>query len=190
MAVVVLASITLLVISACSGRIVGLLGGVPPGSTRSYNSPGRLSRGYPIRIKIPRVSIDAAVEYAGVTSDGSMEVPKGPDNVAWYRFGPLPGEIGSAVISGHYGWKSGIPAAFDNLHKLQVGDRVYVDDSKGVTSVFVVESVRLYGEKQGAADVFGSKDGKAHLNLITCEGLWNAATKSYSNRLVVFAGKE
>jgi hypothetical protein len=32
----------------------------------------------------------------------------------------------------------------------------------------------------------GSND-KAHLNLITCDGVWDVTKKSYSKRLVVFA---
>jgi sortase (surface protein transpeptidase) len=33
-------------------------------------------------------------------------VPVDQRNVAWFNLGPLPGENGSAVISGHYGLKN------------------------------------------------------------------------------------
>lgn len=143
----------------------------------------------PVRLQIPKINVDAAVEYVGVTPQGAMAVPKGPDGVGWYGPGPRPGEVGSSVISGHYGWKNNIPAVFDHLNKLQVGDMVYVVDAKGATTTFVVKEIRSYGEKQDASDVFTSKDGGIHLNLITCEGVWNKATKSYSKRLVVFTDK-
>lgn len=145
--------------------------------------------GLPIRLIIPKISVDAAIEQVGVAPDGSMDVPKGPQNVAWFRLGPRPGENGSAVIAGHYGWKDGIPAVFDTLSTLQKGDTLSVEDDTGVVTTFVVRESRLLGEHEDASEVFGSSDGKAHLNLITCEGVWNAATKSYSKRLVVFADK-
>jgi hypothetical protein len=53
-----------------------------------------------------------------------------------------------------------------------------------------VRELRTYGPDEYASAVFRSSDGKAHLNLITCEGTWNSAQKSFSNRLVVFADKE
>jgi LPXTG-site transpeptidase (sortase) family protein len=94
------------------------------------------------------------------------------------------------VIAGHEGWKDGIAAAFDNLYKVQKGDKVYIQDEQGATTTFVVVGIRTYDQNGDASNVFGSSDGKAHLNLITCEGTWNAAQKSYSNRLVVFTDEE
>ena len=143
-----------------------------------------------LRLKIPKINIDAAVRSVGLTPEGAMDAPKTPEDVAWFNLGPRPGEKGSAVISGHYGWKNNIPAVFDNLHKLRKGDKVYVEDKNGATIVFVVRELRTYGQNEDASDVFGSGDGKAHLNLVTCTGTWNKAQKSYSNRLVVFTDKE
>ncbi len=65
----------------------------------------------------------------------------------------------------------------------------YVQDEKGITTVFVVRELRQYGQNENDGSVFISSDGKAHLNLITCEGVWSAAKKSYSDRLVVFTDK-
>lgn len=158
--------------------------------SNNLNYPKRVSAELPVRIKIPKINVDAYLEYVGLTPDGEMDIPKSPDSVAWFSLGARPGEIGSAVLSGHYGWKNGIRAVFDNLHKLKIGDKIYAEDEKGATIVFVVREVRKYGQKAYAADVFNSNDGKAHLNLVTCEGAWNKAEKSYSSRLVVFADKE
>ena len=49
-----------------------------------------------------------AVEDVGLTPGGAMDVPKGPSDVAWFDLGPRPGEVGSAVIAGHEGWKDNI----------------------------------------------------------------------------------
>lgn len=146
--------------------------------------------GLPVRIKIPVIDVDTNVIPVGLTFDGAMDVPKGPAEVAWFNLGPRPGKNGNAVIAGHYGWKNNIPAVFDNLHKLRIGDKISVEDEKGVTTIFVVREMRIYGKDDVALDVFASIDGKAHLNLITCTRTWNKAEETRSERLVVFTDKE
>jgi len=146
--------------------------------------------GVPVRLKIPKIKVDAPVQPVGLTKTGSMDAPKTPPLAGWFDLGSRPGEQGSAVIDGHFGWKDGIPAVFDDLGKLQVGDKIYVEDKNGATRTFVVRRLKTYGENQNAADVFSSNDGVAHLNLITCGGKWNSSTQSYSDRLVVFADME
>lgn len=148
------------------------------------------SSGLPVRFKIPSISVDASVEHVGLTSDGAMDVPKERANVAWFNLGPRPGENGSAVIAGHYGWKNGEASVFDNLYKLRKGDKVYIENDKGEIISFVVRESRRYDPEADATEVFGSSDGKAHLNLVTCEGVWNKVSGSYSKRLVVFTDKE
>jgi len=56
---------------------------------------------------------------------------------------------------------------------------------KGASITFVVKEIRRYDPLQDATDVFTSKTG-AHLNLITCDGVWDASKKSYTKRLIVF----
>jgi len=143
----------------------------------------------PVRLKIPSIYIDAPIEYVGITPDGAMDAPKGPVGVAWFNLGPRPGENGSSVIAGHYGWKNNTPAVFDNLHELNKGDKISVEDERGVTTTFAVREIRTYNKDEAAPDVFVSYDDKAHLNLITCAGVWNKSEKKFSERLVVFADK-
>jgi len=166
-------------------------GSVPPtaNATALYEQ-ANVNSGLPVRLNIPKIDVDAAIEYVGLTSDGAMAVPTGPTDTAWFDLGPRPGDSGSAVIAGHEGWKDGIQAVFDNLYKLQKGDKIYVTDGQGIATAFVVREMRTYGGDQDFSDVFRSSDGTAHLNLITCAGVWNKAQKSYSDRLVVFTDKE
>jgi len=143
--------------------------------------------GKPARFKIPNINVDAPVEYVGLTSDGAMDVPKGPDNVAWFNLGPRPGENGSAIMVGHYGrWKNGSGSVFDNLNKLVKGDKIYVKNDKDKTITFVVRAIKLLDRKADATEVFTSDDGLAHLNLVTCEGVWNRSNNSYPERRVIF----
>ena len=145
------------------------------------------SFGLPMRLKIPKINVDAAVEFVALAPDGAMDVPKDQKDVAWFELGPRPGENGSAVMAGHYGAKASV---FDNLYKLRKGDKLYVEDDKGAVVSFVVRENRRYDPNADASGVFGSSDGKAHLNLVTCEGIWNKISKSYPKRLVVFTDKE
>ncbi len=145
--------------------------------------------GLPVRLKIPKIGVDAAVDRVGLTSQGDLDVPDGPDNTGWYESGPRPGETGSSVIDGHFGYRNNIPAVFDNLHKLVKGDVLYIEDEEGKTITFVVSGSRTYSPKDDATAVFRSSDGKAHLNLVTCQGDWNQNQRSYTARLVVFADK-
>jgi LPXTG-site transpeptidase (sortase) family protein len=143
----------------------------------------------PVRLKIPDINVDATFEYVGLTEEGEMDVPKGPANVAWFKLGTIPGENGSAVVAGHSGYKNNKMGVFDNLYKLRKGDKLYVEDEKGNISIFVVSKIQIYNPQANAGDVFISSDGKAHMNLITCTGLWNEAERTHSNRLVIFTDK-
>ncbi len=145
--------------------------------------------GSPVRLIIEKIGVDATIENVGLTVNGAMGTPKGPEDVGWFSLGVRPGEVGSAVMDGHYGWKDNTPAVFDELNLLRRGDQVSVLDDDEVITVFVVSDIRIYGEDEDASAVFSSTDGGVHLNLITCEGIWDPVKKSYSGRLVVFTDK-
>ena len=144
----------------------------------------------PIKLKIPAIKVNSTIESIGLTLDGAVDSPLGPSNAGWYKLGPKPGEIGNAIIDGHSGWKDGIPAVFDNLYKIQIGDRIYIENGKGVTITFIVRKIMKYDPNITATDVFISSDKKSHLNLITCTGVWDSVLKSHSSRLIVFTDKE
>lgn len=142
--------------------------------------------GEPTRILIPKLRVDALVEKVGLAADGSMGIPSKPKNTAWYSLGPRPGDPGSATISGHVNWLYGATAVFAGLYRLKPGDVIKVRDADGKTISFIVRGSRTYGASDVATDVFFSNDGKAHLNLITCGGVWDRKAKQYTKRLVVF----
>lgn len=164
--------------------------GLSDGQSTKAIAQEKARSGLPVRLTIPKINVDATVEYVDTAPDGTMGVTKGPNDVAWYEPGKIPGENGSAVIAGHSGWKDGIPAVFDNLFKLKKGDRVYVENDEEIVSTFVVREVRIYDPQADATGVFNSEDGTAHLNLITCAGIWDTLSKSSSERLVVFTDEE
>lgn len=150
----------------------------------------RANVGLPIRLKIPVINVDAIITYVGLTSDGSMDTADGANEVAWYKFGPRPGENGSAVIAGHYGWTTESAAVFNGLNTLNIGDEVLAIDEKGLATTFIVRESKKYDPEADATSIFMSDDGKAHLNLITCDGIWKNAQQTYSDRLVIFTDKK
>lgn len=149
--------------------------------------PVLISSTIPIRISIPAIRIDAPIEMVSIMSDNTLGNPKEPTQAGWFSAGIRPGEVGSAIIDGHFGWVNKKPAVFDALSSLQVGDSVYITDQAQRTLVFIVREVRTYHAEGDTFEVFNSKDGKAHLNLITCTGAWNKTLQSYTDRLVVMS---
>jgi len=141
----------------------------------------------PIRLMIPSISVNAAIQYVGVDDKKEMETPTNSTDVGWFDLGVLPGKKGSAVIDGHFDDQSGEAGVFFNLYKLKPGDKVYLTDSSGQTLAFAVRESRLYDP--GNADFLFSRNDSSHLNLITCDGVWDGTKKSYSKRLVVFTDK-
>lgn len=143
-------------------------------------------REIPVRLKIPSIGVDAAIQYMGLTTNGEMEVPSNTVDVGWFDLGPRPGGVGSAVMAGHLDGEHNTAGVFINLHKLTRGDKLYIEDREGRLMTFEVRESRAY-DPGYADDVFSSFDSGVHLNLITCDGVWNVSKRSYSKRLVVFA---
>lgn len=175
-------------LTACSNKILlPLIIGI----FLIFSLPAQASSGIPTRIKIPKIKVDVALESVGLNPDGVLGVAKSFGNAAWYNLGVRPGDNGSAVINGHYGYlKNGKIGVFTNLNKLRKGDKIYIKDDTGSTTTFIVREIRKYDLKANATEVFYANDNNSHLNIVTCEGIWNKITKSYSGRLVVFADKK
>ena len=164
-----------------------LVEGVPVGEVFLAEQAGP---GIPIRLRIPEIGIDTAIESVGLTPKGAIDVPKDFSNAAWFSFSSKPGEKGTSIIDGHSGWKNGVQSIFDNLYELEKGDKIYVEDGEGTTAIFVVRKLGTYSINDDVSEIFMSNDEEAHLNLITCSGPWNKNQKSPNDKLVLFAEKE
>lgn len=141
----------------------------------------------PVRLKIPKIKVDAVVEHMGLTASGDMQSPGTNGSAGWYKYSSYPGNKGSSVIAGHVGVRN--PAVFTHLDTLVQGDTVLVTDDKGQEVKFTVTSSKWYDYQIEATEVFESDKSGAHLNLITCAGDWDSSQDTYSQRLVVFADK-
>lgn len=118
-----------------------------------------------------------------------MDVPRSASIAGLYVFGAAPGQPGVAVIAGHRSWgrKS---ALFDNLHSTKVGDIVTISDDSGRSVDFVVQKIQKYKPGEIIPDVFTAYDSTPRLNLITCNGDWDTAAGTATERLVVYTIKK
>lgn len=138
------------------------------------------------RLTIPAIKVDAVIEYVTLANDGNMDTPFRPENVAWYKPGARVGETGNSVISGHLDYVGVGPVVFWNLDKLKPGDLVYVTTSMNNKFTFRVTNSEIYPVNNAPLNRIFGDSNTPNLNLITCNGVFNRGSASYSDRLVVF----
>lgn len=139
----------------------------------------------PTRLMIGKIGVNAKVQPVGEDEQGKMAVPDKWEDTGWYRYGVKPGESGKAVIAGHFDQPEGA-STFYRLEDLETGDTVEVLDEAGGVYRFAVVDKQVYPDREFPVDrVFGKSD-RILLNLITCEGIYDRASRNYQQRLVVF----
>ena len=142
----------------------------------------------PTELSIPVIGVDALIQTVGVDRSGRMGLPTNFTDVAWYKFGPYPGNQGSAVIAGHLDTVIDDKAVFAKLSTLKKGDNIYVVDTTKQKVHFRVMAKEVYDDtKAPLGKIFEQNIPAARLNLITCDGTWNPKTKNYNERLVVYS---
>lgn len=146
-----------------------------------------LSREAPVRLRIPRLGIDAAFETPlTLLPDGSLNVPGGYDTVGWYGGGAAPGEKGTAAVLGHVDSIRG-PAVFFSLGQLVPGDQIYIDRADGTVATFAVLYFERYTQDNFPTEkVYGMTEYPS-LRLITCSGVYDTESLRYSHNTVVYA---
>jgi hypothetical protein len=163
--------------------------GVPDVIVRSarledYEAPHAVR---PIGLTIASIGVRAHVAPVGVVEGGkTVEVPVDVHTIGWYRFGPTPGESGSAVLIGHVDSRLQGPGAFFRLRELRPGDVVAVSFANGSRSSFEVVARRSYPKSSLPGSLF-RRDGPPILTLVTCGGAFDQTTRSYADNVVVFA---
>jgi sortase (surface protein transpeptidase) len=142
----------------------------------------------PVRLRIGKLDVDAQVAAYGVDQEtGQMAVPENVTEVGWYRFGPSPGEPGSAVLAAHVDLAGSGPGVFFELNSLEEGDRISVLHEDGSESAFVVVARATYDKEELPLDVIFSREGSPVLTLITCGGGFNRTIARYDSNVVVYA---
>ena len=142
-------------------------------------------RSTPLTLTIPAISLSVSLGTLGLNPDGTVQVPTVMQQPGWYRLGPSPGQIGSAVILGHVDSYEG-PAVFFKLRLLVAGDIVNVTLADGVVAQFRVTSVATFLKSSFPDDEVYASHGYSALQLVTCGGTFDTGTGHYLSNIVVF----
>ena len=141
----------------------------------------------PVRIAAPALGVDARVVPAGVRADGQMDIPENVDRVGWYRFGPAPGEPGSAVLAGHVDDVEQGLGVLARLRTAEPGDEIVVTDAAGTTTRWRVAAREVISKQVLPLEQLFRRDGPPRLTLITCGGPFLPEYRSYRDNVVVVA---
>jgi len=140
----------------------------------------------PVRVEVPSIGADGPVRPGGVDATGGLEIPGDAKDLVWWKYGPTPGEPGSAVIAGHLDWKH-VLGVFNRLADVGPGDMVSVTYASGRTQGFVVDSVELVDKPAVAINGTFTRDGAPVLRLVTCGGDFDYDVHHYKSNVVVTA---
>lgn len=151
-----------------------------------------LARSLPVSISIPAIGVSSRLLYAGLNSDGTIQVPPLDDppltsQAAWYEYSPTPGQPGPAIIEGHVDSATGGPSVFFRLGALTSGDRVDIALTDQQVAVFAITGVRLYPKDRFPARTIYGNTSYPALRLITCGGSFDEHAHHYDSNIVAFA---
>lgn len=181
---------------ASSSGAAGASGSAAPGAsgggdrdTTGFQDPAApvaKSDATPVRVTIPAIGVDAALEDLHRGSAGELDPPTGWDDAGWFSDGIVPGEVGPAVIAGHVDSPTSA-AVFFRLDELVSGDQIHVAMTDGTTRTFTVDRTERAAKSAfPTSDVYGVTPTPT-LRLITCDGTFDTATGHYTDNLIVFA---
>jgi len=162
----------------------------------------------PLELEIPALKVNAPILGVGLTADNVMDAPKGPiddpiwHTAFWFRYGGIPGQVGTATIAGHVNDPLGRSEIFAKLGDLKPGDLIIIHlKSTSIEIRFTVDEIKVYSTREssdplvltriyGAGPVQGTgaqpaPDGLSHLSLITCAGY--IVNGEFDHHTVVFA---
>ncbi|GAA3529450.1 hypothetical protein GCM10022419_005470 [Nonomuraea rosea] len=154
---------------------------IPPAKTKK-------AKARPTRIKIPKIKVNSVIGGVTVDIKGNLGTPPltKPKQTGWYRFSPVPGELGPAIINGHVSTRKG-PAVFDRLHELAKGDQIYVYRSDGKVTRFTVSGIEQASKKSFPTSRVYGNTTNSQLRLVTCGGVFNKTAHSYTDNIIVYA---
>jgi hypothetical protein len=170
------------------GRTLGVMRnvlGLASTSAAEIGAKALVPTAPPVQLLIPTLNVHRPVEAVGVNRSRVLNVPVNAWNAGWYKYGPVPGAPGDAVIEGHAGFP-GEPMLFGRLGTLRPSDQVIVVLADGSRQLFLVQSMTSV-PAGSALPGLAEPNGPARLTLLTCSGQFDQASYSYSKRLVVEA---
>ncbi len=141
-----------------------------------------------MRLVVPDVSVDMAVDPVGVQEDGAMQIPEDADRAGWYRYGPAPSDAqGTTVLAAHVDSRLTGIGPFARLRELNVGSTLTVTTSDGTEHAYrVVDRQEVAKDTAPVAQWF-ERTGAPRLVLVTCGGAFRRDIGHYEDNIVVTA---
>jgi sortase (surface protein transpeptidase) len=159
----------------------------PPANLTTYTVAADMPR----FVSIPDVGVYARVKRVGTLNDNSIEAPKNVFDVGWYDGSSKPGEPGVMFLDGHVSGptKGGI---FANLKRVAIGNTITIERGDAKKLKYKVVAKELFdADKVDMAKVLRPYDStKQGLNIMTCNGKFDAKTQTFDKRIVVYAVAE
>jgi len=140
----------------------------------------------PVKLMIPALGVEAAIEAVGQDPDGAMTAPTDPDEVAWYKLGAGMGVPGNVVFAGHVNW-AGSLRVFGRIDQLDRGDVIQVIDAEGRGFEYAVETSRVVRAEGAPLDEIFVQPNAPVITLITCGGEYVPSRREYLDRVIVRA---
>lgn len=140
----------------------------------------------PVRIVIHAIGVDAPIVSVGIAAASTMQIPLDISRVGWYRFGPAPGQPGSAILAGHVDSRVQGRGIFFFLRDLGPGDTLTIRYADGGRTEFRVVARRFYA-KDALPPMIFRRSGPPMLTLLTCGGSFDPIRRHYSDNVAVFA---
>lgn len=143
----------------------------------------------PRYLRIDKLNLSARIIPVGKTKDGALDAPATAWDVGWYKEGGQPGQAGAMLLDGHVNDSFNTPGIFARLNTLQNGDLMTIE--RGDRQVYTYRVVTLEIKPVALVDMNRllspiTRDRQG-LNLITCGGMYNRRTGTYSDRILVYA---
>lgn len=134
--------------------------------TPPYDPYATVENPQPTQLKIPSLGLDHPV-VPSETNAEAIDPPKG--TLEWYNglARVSPGDVGTAIISGHVAWGSK-PDIFQRLSELQTGQTFTIGDNPQaftVTDAFLMHKEELPDNNE----VWGENRDTRRIVLITCD---------------------
>jgi hypothetical protein len=156
------------------------------GSTGVGSAASSAALAYPTALRIPAIRVATGLIRLSLDPAGVLQPPDAPGVAGWFAGGPVPGDVGPALLAGHIDSHAG-PAVFFNLRRLRPGDEVQVDRSDGRTALFRVVQVAAFRKDRFPTEQVYAPTPLAELRLVTCGGQYDRAGRRYLDNIIVQA---
>jgi hypothetical protein len=142
----------------------------------------------PVRLVVPDVGIDMAVDAVGVKDDGEMQIPEDATRAGWYEFGPAPADAaGATVMAAHVDSRQTGIGPFAKLREVGVGATLTVTTADGSAHEYRVVDVAKVPKAGAPVDQWFDRSGAPRLVLVTCGGTFRRDIGHYTDNVVVTA---